>query len=350
MRIDLNKHLKFPKFDAVIKFIEKKIVYHLGMRIMNKLETAASTAQHFHQIASQFDTLLKAQKPGPFGALLNSSTLKAPLGATGFLSVFNIPQNLTNFAKSIKTAIYSHKHIEKLDASLQALESSTSVVGTVDNIITGLTAIQPAIKVAQVASHVFAGFNIVNAAAGLAIKSRSIYNTHTCYRRLKHIRSTDYKSLNKFFNDNKNLAILGIDKTEKFKKIVNQKVDNSHILNRQEQAEVDALIKDLKGRLKTKQTVHSIGIITDCVNLVNSALVLASVVCPPFLIVAATFAIVNNVGIFLHKQISDYKFEQKMGLTQKCPTDLKGKDAVAWKVNHFFKWNYHAFFHPNKDV
>jgi hypothetical protein len=346
MSVILNTNLISKKIDQVIAFVEKNVLNSLGVRIMNKLETVGTSTQQLHQAATHFDTIYHPNKTGPLSSLLSHKAIKTPVGATGLFSLFNIPQHITNIVKSVKTAVETKKSLKKLDASLQVAESATSLVGTVDSVLTAITAINSSIKVSDIAAHIFAGFNIVNASLGLTIKGRSIYKTQKCYNELKQIRRTDYKSLNKFFNDDKNLGILGIDKAEKFKQIANKMVDNTHILNRDEQTKVDALIKDLKGRLKTKQTTHAIGMISDCLNIVNSALIIASVACPPLLIVAATFSVVTTVGLFIHKQITDYKFEQKMGLTETCPKDLQGSEALKWKVGHFFKWNIQGFLHP----
>jgi hypothetical protein len=346
MTVNIKTNIINDKLDNIIDFIENKIIKNVGVRIMNKLETVGAATQQIHQVKEQFDTLIHPKKQIPSTPIINNSPVAKTIGAAGLLSVFNIPKQIITIIKSIKAAIATQSPLEKLDASLSVAESATSLVGTVNSIISGLSALNSSIKVADIAANVFAGFSLSNSVLGLVIRGRSIYRTQKCYNKLKKIRNTDYKSLNTFFTDEKNIEILGIKKSVKFKQEANKLVDNTHKLNEQEQNKVDTLIKDLKVRLKTQNAIYSIGIITNCLSLVNAALIIASVACPPLIIVAATFSTVTSISIFLYKQITDYKFEQKMGMTDKCPKDLEGNKAVAWKVNHFFKWNIQSIFLP----
>jgi hypothetical protein len=330
--------------DKAIGFIEKKILNTPVMKFIGKVvQPLAGSARQLRLAATLIDDTFHPAKDGYVRTFINQPKVTIPLNATRFLSGINILGNTTKFVKSIKTGIEAKKGIKKLDASMDAAKAATSLVGNTENIISGVTALNTAVKVSQVAGHVFGGFNIAGSALGLAITGRSIYRTHKCENRLNKIRTTNYKELNKFLTDDKNLKILGIEKSAKFKEIANKLVDNTKVLNANEQKKVDSLVKDLKGRLKTKQANHAIGVIGDCFNIVSTSLLIASVACPPLAIVSLTFALGTTLGTFIHRQVTDYQFERKVGLIEKCPEHVKGIDRTLWKVKDFAKWNLKSF-------
>ncbi len=327
------------KIDQGIAYLEKNIINSRPMKFIKHTQTVVTMNRLFHALTLQVDKVVNGNNPSAIARFFKEEPVTVGLGAARFLTVFNILGNATNLVKSIKSGIESKKKIQKMDASLKAAKAATSLVGNAENIAKGLTAVSKAIKVAEVVNHVFGGFNIAGSALGLVLTGREIYQTEKCYRKFTQIRSTDYKALNKFLTDDANIRTLGIEKSKEFKQIVNKMVDNTKVLNAEEQEKVDSLVKDLKGRLKTKQATHTISVLSDCFNIVTTALAIASIAFPPLLIISLAFGLGTLIGTLVHKQITNYQFEQKMGMIESCPKELSDVQACAWKVRHFFQWN-----------
>ncbi len=95
-----------------------------------------------------------------------------PLRAVKIFSLINIVENITTLVQSIKDIVIK-RGIERFDAFLSSLYSSTQIPIHIDNFIDGLSTVFTAIKVAKVVSNIFSGFSLAGSVIELAVTGRS---------------------------------------------------------------------------------------------------------------------------------------------------------------------------------
>jgi hypothetical protein len=348
-------------FDKAIEYIENKIIKSPLMKVIKKIQSVAAAIRSSHYAAHEIDKFFhpEIKKIVEDGGIDNRLLAKAssPIRATRLLGLFSVVVNLTTLVKSIKNFIVN-KGIKKLDAFLQAVKSVTSVTTNVESILYGISALTPAVKVSLVAQKIFGAFSLVGSVFSLAITSRSLSKADNFYKKFKNkITKIDnnpytveqYKKILSFFKDKKKIAKLGIDKTEEFQKAIDEKFklepnqienDAAQITVIQQEA-IDKLVHQLDDQLKTTKTQNVVSIVSDVLSFASTCLLIASVACPPLLIISAIFTVTTSVGFYIHKQITDYTFEKEMGIyNSEPPKDLKGAGLTLWKVKDFAKWYF----------
>jgi hypothetical protein len=212
----------------------------------------------------------------------------------------------------------------------------------------------------QISKITLSSIAIAACVGGLILHTKSWWKSGVFFNQFLKVIETDkkytiqdYKKIQKYLSSNiKTLAKqLNVDEKsfhEAFqKRLMDLKIQNE--LTPLQNAELENIINILKNRLESNKHQKLISALSDAVNIIGNALIIASIAQPYFLTIWVTYSTFKIIGEFVFKQIQAYQFENNMKMINRSEEDsnlensfdkLSTIQKASFKVKDFCRWYF----------
>lgn len=265
--------------------------------------------------------------------------------STKYLRALTLFSSIPKIYLSLKAINEGPKH-KIIWKALECISALSSLLVTANDIIS------TALKITGNVLKVFACIGIVESVISATLNIRQWWKSRSIYNRF--IESTynnsqgryglkDYQQLCEFINSvgiKKLAKQFNVDEV-KFNLSINARLRELKPINDRftpEQKEKLREMMDLmKNQLESKKNDYVAAVISDVINLVGSALVIASIVQPYFIALWIVVSLSVMAGRYLNKTINAYKLENQLGMIN--------REGVipSSKVSDFFKWYFNLY-------
>lgn len=270
---------------------------------------------------------------------------EAQFNSVKYLKTLSFIRTVPGLYSSIKVFPSKQKD-QKVWSALKAISYALSISSTIEDIVSVST------KVSATVIRAFGGLGLVASAIDLAADARRWWNTRSLLNNFKvtvgynkngKYTFGDYKKLCKFINTvgTKTLAKQLNVSQESFEDSIHLKIrEIENDFTPAQERKIKELMDLIKGQLKVRKQDFSAAMITDAINVIGGALVVASIAQPYLIAIWVVLTLSIAATQYAVKTIRTYQFEDGMGMIDR-------EDKAAQKgVKDFCKWFFKLNRHP----
>lgn len=329
--------------------IQRNIVPFFGL-----LRTIASKIRYNYRFLSHIAKLVPVKNSLSIRKFVSTvKTLKVPINSTSIFNVINLVDSIPKLIKSGRKFIHKDG-IHKIPVALKIINTFSSIVGTFEDVRSGLAVFTTALKVSRVVSSIFSWIGIAGSVAETILSVRtfsraqnelSYFKNKISYNKEGNYNFNDYKKLCVYFDETSPKFIAKkFGTNEIFYLKMRERLANLRVgdVDYNRTGELRNLIEDLKSRLEMQRNDKIVSLFSSTASLIVSVVTtVASITNPIFLLAWMSYNLVFSGVKHVVMQIKNYQFENKMGLIDRgCQAIPVATSPVVAKVKDFAKWYF----------